>query len=138
MVIIDPFELEQAHMYILHNYVEVVLYVNQHLVEHWIQNENTHSFIIWFREQILQELSNPNNTVSETLRWLSERPKVYIFRYSSYMLNGYQFYTKINDMWSTVQNSGVTLVAQALHVSSAKDKNHVYVYMSYYRIVEGI
>ena len=80
MVIVDTFELEQAHLYILHNYVEVVPYVNQHLAyvrnlyankskrEHWIQNEHTHTFISWFRNHILQELSNPKNTVSETLR----------------------------------------------------------------------
>ena len=41
-------------------------------------------------------------------------------------------------MQRNVQNTGVTLVAQALHVSSAKDKNHVYTDMSYYRIVNNI
>ena len=41
-------------------------------------------------------------------------------------------------MQSTIQNSGVTLVVQALHVSSAKDKNLVYADMSYYGIVDDI
>ena len=41
-------------------------------------------------------------------------------------------------MRSTVQNSGVTLVLQALNVSSTKDKNPIYVNMSYYGIVEDI
>ncbi|KAL5561736.1 hypothetical protein UlMin_031483 [Ulmus minor] len=140
MVIVDPFKLEQAHLYILHNSTEVVPYVTQHLArrEQWIQNEHTRTLISWFRNQILQELSNPNNTVSKTLMWLSERPKVHVFRYNSYTVKGYQFYTRMKDMWSIVQNSGVTLVAQALHVLSAKDKNLVYVEMSYYGIVDDI
>ncbi|KAL5580717.1 hypothetical protein UlMin_013159 [Ulmus minor] len=106
MAIVDPFELEQAHLYIIHNSTEVVPYVNQHLVrrEQWIHNEHTHTFISWFKNQILQELSHPNNIVSETLRWLSERPKVHVFKYSSYMVNGYQFYTRMKDMLSTIQN----------------------------------
>ena len=44
----------------------------------------------------------------------------------------------MKDMRSTAQNSGVTLSAKALHVSSAKDKNHVYVNMSYYEIISDI
>ena len=150
MVLVDTFELEQAHIYILYKSTKVVAYVNQHLVnvrllyanksrrEQWIQNEHTYTFISWFMNQILKELSNPNNTMSKTLRWLSERPNMHVFRYSSYTVNGYQFYTTIKDMRSIVQNSGITLVVQALHVSSAKDKNHVYADMSYYRIVDDI
>ncbi|KAL5547244.1 hypothetical protein UlMin_006931 [Ulmus minor] len=111
MVIVDFVELEQAHHYILHNSAEV----------QWIQNEHTCTFILWFRNQVLKELSNPNNAVSETLRWLAERPKVHVFIYSSYIVNGYQFYTRMKDMQSTTQNSGDTLVVQVLHVSSAKD-----------------
>ena len=41
-------------------------------------------------------------------------------------------------MQSTVQNGEVTLVEQSLHMSNAKDKNLVYVDMSYYWIIENI
>ena len=70
--------------------------------------------------------------------WLAERLNVHVFRYSSYMVNGYQFYTRMEDMYSTIQNSGITLVEQALHVSSAKDKNLIYADMTYYGIVDDI
>ena len=37
-----------------------------------------------------------------------------------------------------MQNSGVTVIANTMHVSSAKDKNHFYANMSYFGIVEHI
>ena len=61
MVIVNPFELDQVHLYILHNYAKVVSYVTQHLAyvmrlnanksrrEQWIQNKHIHTFISWFR-----------------------------------------------------------------------------------------
>jgi len=53
-----------------------------------------------------------------------------VVSYSGYFTNGYYFYTKTLDDRSTVQNSGVTLVAQEMHISSVKEKkssicNHV-------------
>ena len=106
--------------------------------EQWTQNEHTHTFISWFKNHILKELSNPNNTVSETLRWLPNKPKVHVFRYSSYTINRYKFYTRMKDMWITIQNCRVNLVVQASQVSSTKYKNHVYADMPYYEIVNDI
>ena len=65
MVIVDTLELEHAHFYILHNYVEVAPYVTEHLAyvhinestskrEQWIQNKHNHTFIAWFRKWILE------------------------------------------------------------------------------------
>ena len=48
------------------------------------------------------------------------------------------FYTKAHDNNCTVQNSGVTLVAQSMHISSAKDNKSVFVNMSYYGVIEDI
>ena len=43
----------------------------------------------------------------------------------------------INDR-CTVQNSEVTLVAQAMHISSPKDKNPVFATMSNYGVIKDI
>ena len=53
-------------------------------------------------------------------------------------MNGYTFYTKEQDDRSTRQNSGVTLVAQSMHISSAKDRNPIYANMSYFGVIERI
>jgi hypothetical protein len=37
-----------------------------------------------------------------------------------------------------MQNSGVTMVARSLHVSSAKDRNPIYASMSYFGVIERI
>ena len=37
-----------------------------------------------------------------------------------------------------MQNSGVTLVAQSMHTSGAKDKNPIYANMSYFGVIEQI
>ena len=55
-----------------------------------------------------------------------------------YRINGYTFYTKEQDGKSVQQNSGITLVAEAMHVSSAKDKNPIYARMHYYGVIKEI
>jgi len=61
-----------------------------------------------------------------------------VLSHSGYSTNGYYFYTKAHNDRCIVQNSGMTLVAQAMHIFSTKDKNSVFVIMSYYGVIEGI
>ena len=61
-----------------------------------------------------------------------------VFCHSGYRINGRTFYTKDQDERSTMQNSGVSLVAQAMHISSAKDNNPIYADLSYYGVIERI
>ncbi|KMT08089.1 hypothetical protein BVRB_6g143420 [Beta vulgaris subsp. vulgaris] len=58
--------------------------------------------------------------------------------YSSFAINGCTFYTRDQDEHSTMQNSGVTLEAEALHFASVKDKHPVYYKMRYYGVIEEI
>ena len=51
--------------------------------------------------------------------------------YTAWSVNGFTFYTRERDNKHPVQNSGVTLFAEALHVSSAKDKNPKHAFMNY-------
>ena len=53
-------------------------------------------------------------------------------------INGFSFYTKAQDEMSTMQNSGVSLVANSMHFSSSKDKNPVIAELSYYGVIEEI
>jgi len=46
------------------------------------------------------------------LRRLTHGPNTIVSSYHGYSLNDYYFYTKAHDDKCTVQNSGVTLVAQ--------------------------
>ncbi|KAK7256311.1 hypothetical protein RIF29_29752 [Crotalaria pallida] len=80
---------------------------------------------------------NPDS-VSERLRWLANGPSIHVLSYTGYLINGYTFYTKEQDDQSTIQNSGVTLVAEAMHVSSANDRNPIYANMSYFGVIEHI
>ena len=58
--------------------------------------------------------------------------------WSGYDINGYSFYTKAQDEKSTMQNSGVTIVAESIHFSSSKDKNPVKATMPYFGVIEDI
>lgn len=53
-------------------------------------------------------------------------------------INKFSFYTKSQDDKNIVQNSGVMLMASAMHFSSSKDKNHVLASMDYFRIIEEL
>jgi hypothetical protein len=106
--------------------------------DNWIEKEHNRNFIGWLSDCIHLELTENPNCVSERLRWLSKGPLINVFSYKSYVINGYTFYTKDQDDKSTMQNSGVTLVAQSMHISSAKDKNPVFANMSYFGVIEHI
>ena len=76
--------------------------------------------------------------MSPSLQDLSKGPKFQVMSYSGFKINNYTFYTKEKDGRSTTQNSGVTVVAQAMHFCSAKDKNPIYASSSYYGYIEHI
>jgi len=69
------------------------------------------------------------------LRWLAHGSHTIVSSYHRYSINGYCFYTKAHDDKYIVQNSGVILVAQEMHISSVKDKKSVFASMSYYRVI---
>lgn len=54
------------------------------------------------------------------------------------MINGYHFSTRKRDASRVNQNSGVSLVASAMLVSSSKDKNPVFDDMCYYGVIVEI
>ncbi|XP_031127665.1 uncharacterized protein LOC116029765 [Ipomoea triloba] len=65
-------------------------------------------------------------------------PSMQVVCYNGYDINGFSFYTKAQDEKRTMQNSGVSLVANSMHFSSSKDKNPVIAELSYYGVIEKI
>ncbi|CAA0810561.1 Unknown protein, partial [Striga hermonthica] len=140
---VDHEELLQAHLYILTNTPEVQPYLDMHRrlikeknprkAERWLVNEHNKTFISWFKN----EVANCPST-SNTVSWLAAGPNFDIISWRGYDINGYLFYTKERDEKSTMQNSGVSVEAESMHFSSAKDKNPLCASSSYFGIIEEI
>ncbi|CAJ2651409.1 unnamed protein product [Trifolium pratense] len=133
----------QAHLYILNNTAEVEPYLSDHksivkkkyprINEKGLLKEHNKSFPDWFREKVAND-----GSVSDTIKWLSYEPKRNIITWSAYDINKTCFYTKLKDDHSTMQNSGVMVVAESMHFSSSKDKNPVMASTPYYGVIEEI
>ncbi|CAA0805905.1 Unknown protein [Striga hermonthica] len=140
---VDREELLQAHLYILTNTPEVQPYLDTHRrlikeknprkAERWLVNEHNKTFISWFKNEVAN-CPSASNTVS----WLAAGPNFDIISWRGYDINGYSFYTKERDEKSTMQNSGVSVEAESMHFSSAKDKNPLCASSSYFGIIEEI
>lgn len=76
--------------------------------------------------------------VSETIRWLAGKPSFSVLTYEGYLVDGVRYFTKERDDARVVQNSGVSLVAKTVQVSSAKDLNPVECDMTFYGVIEEI
>ncbi|XP_045791642.1 uncharacterized protein LOC123886360 [Trifolium pratense] len=133
----------QAHLYILNNTDEVQPYLSAHksiikkmhdkMNEKWVLREHNKKFSEWFKEKVCQD-----DSVSDTIKWLSYEPKCNILTWSAYDINKTSFYTKSKDDRSTMQNSGVMIVAESMHFSSSKDKNPVMASTPYFGVIEEI
>ncbi|KAK2382219.1 hypothetical protein QL285_069767 [Trifolium repens] len=133
----------QAHLYILNNTDEVQPYLSAHksiikkknakMNENWLLKEHNKSFSEWFKERVANDGSDSN-----TIKWLSYGPKCNVTTWSAYDINKTSFYTKSKDVRSTMQNSGVMIVAESMHFSSSKDKNPVMASTPYYGVIEEI
>ncbi|XP_063946013.1 uncharacterized protein LOC135151481 [Daucus carota subsp. sativus] len=107
---VDEKERDEAHLHVLQNNSERV---SAEMVE------------------------NPEN-ISDTIRWLAGKPSFSVLRYDGYLIDGVRYFTKDRDDARVVQNSGVSLVARTVQVSSVKDMNPVESDMTFYRIIEEI
>jgi len=133
----------QAHLYILNNTVEVEPYLSAHktvvkskyprMNEKSVLEEHNKTFIDWFKTKVLND-----DTASETLKWLANEPNYNVLCWSRYDINKISFCTKSQDDKSTMQNSGVMVMASAMHFSSSKDKNPVLASITYLGVIEEI
>ncbi|XP_021733066.1 uncharacterized protein LOC110699863 [Chenopodium quinoa] len=138
----------KAHSYILHNKDELMPYIQKHMRdlrkynrranEKSIADEHNRSFIRWFKDQVLRELQDSPSSISDRLKSLAYGPNFNATYYSGYVINGFTFYTRLQDGNSTMQNSGVTIEAEAIHFASGKAKHPVSGTMRYYGFIEEI
>ncbi|GJR46495.1 uncharacterized protein Tco_1314598 [Tanacetum coccineum] len=90
----------------------------------WLAKKHNQTFSHWLKEKVRSTLPNVDKPVEE----LGFGP-VRVVKYEGYDINGYTFYTGQQDQKSTVQNSGVTLIASTTE-NNTKD--------SYYGVIEEI
>ncbi|TYK19517.1 uncharacterized protein E5676_scaffold1836G00120 [Cucumis melo var. makuwa] len=70
-------------------------------------------------------LEVPKNSITPSLRWIAHEPSLDVATDFGYMINGYYYHTKRRDDIRRVQNSGVSITATTMQVSSSKEKNSV-------------
>ncbi|GJT44951.1 putative transposase-associated domain-containing protein [Tanacetum coccineum] len=107
---------QKAHLYVIQNTDEIVPYIERHKQVLKTENpgkriafmENKHRkyFAKWLRKEVERELAIDKKSVSETVRWISYRPRATVVKYNAYNINGYTFRTKCHD-GKVYQNSMV-------------------------------
>ncbi|KAL0552008.1 hypothetical protein IC582_011101 [Cucumis melo] len=142
--------LRQAHRYVLKNTIDVQPYMEKHMKalqlqypnksknQKWLQEEHNRTFIHWLREEVSTELEVGNSGVSDNLKWIAHGSHPFVITYSGYVINGCRYHIKSSEKDRSVQNSGVSLVAKTMQVSSSKDKNPVIGDMSFYGVIQEI
>ena len=84
----------------------------------------------------MKQIKFQESGVNETLKWLAYGPRRYIMSYPGYIINGIRFHTKENE--KSTKNSGVSIEAETICRSSAKDNNQVLEKIIYYGIIKDI
>ncbi|KAL0541128.1 hypothetical protein IC582_021165 [Cucumis melo] len=143
-------QLDQAHLYVIQNVNDVLPYVEQHMEslrklnsgkarsKKWIQEEHNRSCSRWLSTRVALALEVPKNSITPSLRWIAHGPSSDVATYSGYIINGYYYHTKRRDDIRRVQNSGVSITATTMQVSSSKDKNPIMSDMTFYGVIREI
>ncbi|XP_078157466.1 uncharacterized protein LOC144553243 [Carex rostrata] len=145
-ILADRDELLKAHFIVLQHMADVTPYIDEHMAilrqqnytrsQKWITDEHNRCFIGWLKERVKSH--SEMSPVSETVRWLGQGPQMVVRTFQGYEINGYTFYTKLQSDKSTMQNSGVTLVATSQEFSRSGDARPVMASKSYYGVIEEI
>ncbi|KAK9289285.1 hypothetical protein L1049_017761 [Liquidambar formosana] len=141
--------LQIAHLFVLFNSVEVEPFIEMHLDElkrldrrlsnsdSLLQKRHRETFSAWLEEKVIQvQEKSSSSSVSNTLKWLARGPREELMSYSGYIINGIRFHTK--DAEKSTQNSGVSIKAETMCRSSARDNTQVIGKISYYGIIRDI
>ncbi|XP_078165505.1 uncharacterized protein LOC144560201 [Carex rostrata] len=145
-ILADRDELLKAHFIVLQHMADVTPYIDEHMAilrqqnytrsQKWITDEHNRCFIGWLKERVKSH--SEMSPVSETVRLLGQGPQMVVRTFQGYEINGYTFYTKLQSDKSTMQNSGVTLVATSQEFSRSGDARPVMASKSYYGVIEEI
>nr|GFB39836.1 hypothetical protein [Tanacetum cinerariifolium] len=110
-------DLEPAHFTVLQNMTCIEPYIQEHMSylarkngrreQHWLEAEHKKMFSQWLADKVIG--MSPSNVDADVIQIGYRQRRV--LKYQGYDINGYTFYTKKQDDKSTIQNSGVTLIA---------------------------
>ncbi|KAJ9545766.1 hypothetical protein OSB04_025473 [Centaurea solstitialis] len=140
-------ELQSAHFFVLQNLTVVAPFIHEHMTmlhemnqsksDKWVLTEHNKTFATWFKERVKQDRGREN--VDQVVEHLAYGPVHVVSTYQAYDINGYTFYTKKQDDKSTLQNSGVTLIATTTEFSgSNNDARSRIAKDSYYGVIQEI
>ncbi|KAI3706869.1 hypothetical protein L6452_24902 [Arctium lappa] len=140
-------QLQQAHFFVLQNMTAVAPYIHEHMTmlqemnklrsEKWLANEHNRTFSQWLKERV--KTSYGGEKVDQLVERLGFGPRYDVSSYQGYDINGYTFYTKRQDEKSTMQNSGVTLIATTTEYDrSNNDARSRIAKKSYYGVIQEI
>jgi hypothetical protein len=90
--------------------------------------------LVVYTYQVERELAESRESISETVRWISDGPNRNVLSYEVYDINGFTFRTKSRE-GKVHQNSGVSVVANDLHISR---EVKTYTDTSYYGVLQDI
>lgn len=112
--------MRQAHQTVLNNTEVVEPYFELHMsylkekfpheTEKWLEKQHCQTFQDWLHEKVEEERKDPDNIISEELRWIASGPSSQILTYEGFKVNGCRYHTKARDDRRVTQNSGVFLV----------------------------
>ncbi|KAL6178969.1 hypothetical protein ACLB2K_050485 [Fragaria x ananassa] len=155
-------QMHLAHLCVLQNTEDVQPYIKEHnkyleLIypnnvknKKWMREKHNATFPDWLKErassffneqslwQVANQLRLTSDKVSQTLRWMAAGPKNQVPTYAAYHVNGVDYNTKERDSVRSFQNSSVTLLANAMQVSSARDQNPSDGAMDFYGVIRSI
>ena len=103
----------------------------------WLHNQHSRTFSRWLEKEVERRLANGED-ICQNVRWLAKGPNFAVKKFMGFAINEYKFHTTARDESRTTQCSGVSLVAHAMQVASAKDSNPVYGAVTYYGRIKEI
>ncbi|GJR91574.1 uncharacterized protein Tco_0215585 [Tanacetum coccineum] len=137
-------DLREAHFTVLQHMTCIAPYIYEHksLLRHqnnqkgqvWLANKHHDTFSHWLKNKVRSTLSNVVKVVAD----LGFGP-IRVVKYEGYVINGYTFYTKEQDDKSTLQNSGVTLIASTTELSTVnREERSKNAKKAYYGVIQEI
>ncbi|XP_078179598.1 uncharacterized protein LOC144573719 [Carex rostrata] len=146
LIIPDRTIMALAHFHVLQHLTDVHPYLDEHMTilrqhnptksDKWLIGEHNEKFQTWFACRVLEAPDEEN--IKDIVKKLALGPVHVVRSFQGFDINGYTFYTRTQDEKSTVQNSGVTLVAVSSDFSGAKGAGPSQASMSYYGFIEEI
>ncbi|KAL4573860.1 hypothetical protein LXL04_020680 [Taraxacum kok-saghyz] len=119
-------DLQLAHFTVLQHMTIIAPYINEH--KRMLEMAN--------RDKV--KASYGLETMDQIVQHLGSGPEELVATYQGYDISGYTFYTNQQDQKSTVQNSGVTVIASTEVFGDTRDARLRIAKESYYGVIQEI